>query len=213
MLDLGWTELLVVGIVALIVVGPKDLPVLFRKAGEFVGKMKGMAREFSKAMNDAADESGMRDTAKSLRDIADPKKMGLDSIKDAVKDAAKWDPESETGKLAAKRQAERDRMVEEANASAAETAKQVREAHALREATAAAKTAPKAKAAAKKPAAPKAAAKKPAAKAAAPKKPAAKATAKPAAKTAAKPAAKAPAQKPVKKPATKAKAKPAGDKA
>ena len=63
MFDLGWTELLVVGIVALIVVGPKDLPVLFRKAGEFVGKMKGMAREFSTAMNNAADESGMRDTA------------------------------------------------------------------------------------------------------------------------------------------------------
>jgi sec-independent protein translocase protein TatB len=33
MFDLGWTELLVIGIVALIVVGPKDLPVLFKKGG------------------------------------------------------------------------------------------------------------------------------------------------------------------------------------
>ena len=65
MLDLGWTELLVIGIVALIVVGPKDLPVLFRKVGEFVGKARGMAREFSRAMNEAADESGMKDTANS----------------------------------------------------------------------------------------------------------------------------------------------------
>ena len=43
MFDLGWTELLVIGIVSLIVVGPKDLPVLFRKAGQFIGKAKGMA--------------------------------------------------------------------------------------------------------------------------------------------------------------------------
>ena len=64
MFDLGWTELLLIGIVALIVVGPKELPVLFRKAGQFVGKIRGMAREFSRAMNsacllytsDAADE-------------------------------------------------------------------------------------------------------------------------------------------------------------
>ena len=58
MLDLGWSELLVIGIVALIVVGPKDLPVLFRNLGRFMGKARGMAREFSRAMNDAADESG-----------------------------------------------------------------------------------------------------------------------------------------------------------
>ena len=55
MFDLGWTELLLIGIVALIVVGPKELPVLFRKAGQFVGKIRGMAREFSRAMNSAAD--------------------------------------------------------------------------------------------------------------------------------------------------------------
>ena len=38
MFDLGLTELLVIGIVALIIVGPKDLPVLFRRVGEFVGR-------------------------------------------------------------------------------------------------------------------------------------------------------------------------------
>ncbi len=59
MFDLGLTELLVIGVVALIVVGPKDLPVMFRNVGRFVGKAKGMAREFSSAMNDAADESGV----------------------------------------------------------------------------------------------------------------------------------------------------------
>jgi len=53
MFGMGWAELMIVGIVALIVVGPKELPILFRKMGQFVGKAKGMAREFSRAMNDA----------------------------------------------------------------------------------------------------------------------------------------------------------------
>ena len=67
MFDLSMGEMAVVGVVALIVVGPKDLPVLFRNVGRFVGKAKGMAREFSRAMNDAADETGMRDVAKGLK--------------------------------------------------------------------------------------------------------------------------------------------------
>ncbi len=202
MFDLGMTELLLVGTVALIVVGPKDLPVLFRKAGEFVGRMKGMAREFSSAMNAAADESGMKETADSLRSIADPKKMGIDSVKDAVTDFTKWDPESETGKLSAERQ-EAKRKISEAtaNAAAARQAKEVRDAHAAREAAEAAKAEPK-------PAAKKAAAKKPAAKKPTAKKPTAKKTA------AKKPAAKKPAtaKKTTAKKTTAAK-KPAGDKA
>ena len=44
MFDLGLTELLVIGVVALIVVGPKDLPVMFRNVGRFVGKAKGDER-------------------------------------------------------------------------------------------------------------------------------------------------------------------------
>ena len=202
MFDLGMTELLLVGTVALIVVGPKDLPVLFRKAGEFVGRMKGMAREFSSAMNAAADESGMKETADSLRSIADPKNMGIDSVKDAVTDFTKWDPESETGKLSAERQ-EAKRKISEAtaNAAAARQAKEVRDAHAAREAAEAAKAEPK-------PAAKKAAAKKPAAKKPTAKKPTAKKTA------AKKPAAKKPAtaKKTTAKKTTAAK-KPAGDKA
>mgnify|MGYP000582885924 CR=1 FL=1 len=58
MFGLGWAEILVAGIVGLIVIGPKELPVVFRKIGQFVGKAKGMARDFSRAMNDAADDSG-----------------------------------------------------------------------------------------------------------------------------------------------------------
>jgi sec-independent protein translocase protein TatB len=47
MFGLGWGEMIVVGVVALIVVGPKDLPQMFRTLGRFSGKAKGMAREFT----------------------------------------------------------------------------------------------------------------------------------------------------------------------
>lgn len=83
MLDLGWTEMLVIGIVALIVVGPKDLPGLFRSVGKFVGKAKGMAREFSSAMNAAADESGISEINKTIKAAANPQKFGMDKLREA----------------------------------------------------------------------------------------------------------------------------------
>ena len=85
MFDIGWTELLVIGIVALIVVGPKDLPVMFRTLGKFTAKLRAMAREFQRSMNEAADESGMRDVAADLRSMAKtPREMGLDAVKKAA---------------------------------------------------------------------------------------------------------------------------------
>jgi sec-independent protein translocase protein TatB len=111
MFDLGMTEMMVVGAVALIVVGPKDLPVMFRRVGQFVGKAKGMAREFSSAMNEAADSSGVREVSaglnKSLKAATNPVSTAMDGVKDAAKQATSpltdLDPESETGKMAAKR--------------------------------------------------------------------------------------------------------------
>ena len=78
MFGLGWAEILVAGIVGLIVIGPKELPVVFRKIGQFVGKAKGMARDFSRAMNDAADESGMKDAMDSMNSLQD----GVRSVTD-----------------------------------------------------------------------------------------------------------------------------------
>ena len=71
MFDLGWLELLIIGITALIVVGPKELPQLFRTVGRFFGKVKAMAREFSQSMEDAANESGLKDATKTLNSITD----------------------------------------------------------------------------------------------------------------------------------------------
>ncbi len=92
MFDIGWTELLVVGVVALIVVGPKDLPMMFRTLGRFTGKMKGMAREFQRAMDDAADQSGVKTVAKDLRSATSSKNLGLDALNSAADRFDKWQP-------------------------------------------------------------------------------------------------------------------------
>ncbi len=123
MFDLGWTELLVIGIVALIVVGPKDLPVLFRNVGRFVGKARGMAREFSSAMNEAADQAGVNEIKKGLNVATNPVNTAMDGVKQAAQDMAKsidptkYDPDSATGKLAAER-AEQAKKVQATSARA-----------------------------------------------------------------------------------------------
>ncbi|MDO5611722.1 MAG: Sec-independent protein translocase protein TatB [Paracoccus sp. (in: a-proteobacteria)] len=95
MLDIGWSELLVIGVVALIVIGPEDLPRLFRSLGRFTAKARGMAREFSQAMDDAAKTSGLDDAASTLRDvknITSKKNLGLDALDRAADRFEKWDP-------------------------------------------------------------------------------------------------------------------------
>ena len=102
---MGSTELLLIGLVALIVVGPKELPGMFRMFGQATGKIRKMAREFTRAMEDAADDAGVGDLTSSLRNIADPRKMGLDAVKKAT-DFSGYTPGSETEKLAKQRSKE-----------------------------------------------------------------------------------------------------------
>lgn len=174
--NLSWMEMLVVGIVALIVIGPKDLPGLFRQVGQFVGKTKGMAREFSSAMNAAADEAGVSEINKTLKAAANPQKFGVDKIREASGMAtAKKGGETEALKstLSAERAANKEK-IDKAMAKAAETrVAAVDAADASPAVKAAAKAAKKAA-----PKTTKAAAKKTPAKRAVPKKAAPKAAPK-----------------------------------
>ena len=92
MLNVGWPELMVIGVVALLVIGPKDLPEMFRQLGRFTAKMRQMSREFQKAMDDAARQTGVSDVAKDLKDATSSKSLGLDGIKSAADKFEKWDP-------------------------------------------------------------------------------------------------------------------------
>lgn len=186
--NLSWMEMLVVGIVALIVIGPKDLPGLFRQVGQFVGKAKGMAREFSAAMNAAADEAGVSEINKTIKAAANPQKFGVDKIREASQGAtsavkAGGETEALKSTLSAERAANKEKMDKAMAAAAEKRIAAEKAAEAAPKATKATKAAPKAaKAPAKKAPAAKAAPKT-AAKTAAPKK-AAKPKAKPKAKDA-----------------------------
>lgn len=92
MLDIGWSELLIIGVIALIVVGPKDLPVMFKTLGRFTARARGMAREFQRAMDQAADDSGIKDVAKDLKSSTTEATAGLDALKGAADKFEKWDP-------------------------------------------------------------------------------------------------------------------------
>ncbi len=81
MLDIGWGELFLIGVVALIVVGPKDLPALFRTLGTFTGKARGMAREFQRSLEEAASESGMSEVSKNLRALDQSLHSATDSAR------------------------------------------------------------------------------------------------------------------------------------
>ena len=81
MLDMGWTEILVIGVVALIVVGPKDLPRMLRTLGQHTGKLRGMAREFQKSMDDAARDADMAEFKEINKSLNDVRAIGSDAAK------------------------------------------------------------------------------------------------------------------------------------
>ncbi|MCE9523977.1 MAG: Sec-independent protein translocase protein TatB [Alphaproteobacteria bacterium] len=72
MFDIGWSELLVIAIVALVVIGPKDLPRAFRIAGQWAAKARAMAREFQGHIDELMRESQMEEMKRDFNDMTKP---------------------------------------------------------------------------------------------------------------------------------------------
>jgi sec-independent protein translocase protein TatB len=86
MLDIGFLEIVVIGALALIVVGPKDLPGLLRTVGQFVAKARTMARDFQRTMEEAARDADLGDVADAVKKGG---KLNKNSIVDSLKDFEK----------------------------------------------------------------------------------------------------------------------------
>jgi sec-independent protein translocase protein TatB len=70
MFGLGWGEMVVIGIVALIAIGPKELPTVLRSAGQWIGKIRRMANEFQGQFQEALREAELTDLKKHAEDIS-----------------------------------------------------------------------------------------------------------------------------------------------
>ena len=87
MFDIGWGELVVIGIVALIAIGPKELPAVLRTLGQYMGKVRRMAGEFQGQFQEAMREAEMADLKKQAEDL-----------KSSVSELTNFDPMASTQK-------------------------------------------------------------------------------------------------------------------
>jgi sec-independent protein translocase protein TatB len=74
MFDIGWSELLLIGAVALVVIGPKDLPRALRTLGQFTTKLKRMAADFQGQFNEAMREAELDDIKRSVESVRETTK-------------------------------------------------------------------------------------------------------------------------------------------
>jgi len=70
MFDIGWTELVVIAIIAIIVIGPKDLPAVLRTAGRWARKARSLAREFQSGVDDIMRESEVEELRREINAAA-----------------------------------------------------------------------------------------------------------------------------------------------
>ena len=83
MFDIGWSEIAIIAVIALIVIGPKDLPKVLKTIGQWVGKARALTREFQKGVEDVIKEAELddvRDQISSVKnfDIKDQVQKSID---------------------------------------------------------------------------------------------------------------------------------------
>ena len=71
MFDMGWDEMLLIGVVSLVVIGPKDLPKVLRQAGVWARRAREMAMDFQRGVEDMARESEMADLKRDVQAAVD----------------------------------------------------------------------------------------------------------------------------------------------
>lgn len=72
MLDIGWPELFIIGVVTLLVVGPKELPKVLKTVSALVRRARSLASEFQRGVDEMVRESEIAELKKGLTDVSDP---------------------------------------------------------------------------------------------------------------------------------------------
>lgn len=72
MFDIGWDEMALIAVVSLIVIGPKDLPVVLRQVGRWTRKAREMASDFQKGVDDMVRDSELDDLKKQVAKVSEP---------------------------------------------------------------------------------------------------------------------------------------------
>ena len=85
MFSFGWSEIALVVVIVVIVVGPKEIPKLLKQLGNISKSIKKVSREFKKSLNDLAEEGDLKDVKESLTEIKNLKK-NLDPTKELNKE-------------------------------------------------------------------------------------------------------------------------------
>ncbi|ANK80627.1 MAG: twin arginine-targeting protein translocase TatB [Rhizobiales bacterium NRL2] len=75
MLDLGWSELLVVAVLTVLIFGPKELPTVLRTVSQLLSKARGVARDFQRTMDDMAREAELDKLKKDISDSTRPESL------------------------------------------------------------------------------------------------------------------------------------------
>ena len=87
MFSFGWGEILLILLVVIIIVGPKDIPKFLRQIANLSKSIKKISREFKSSINQIAEETDLKDVKNSITDITDIKKEL--NIKNSLKDEIK----------------------------------------------------------------------------------------------------------------------------
>jgi sec-independent protein translocase protein TatB len=87
MFDIGWSELLLVAVLAIVFVGPKDLPRLMRTLGQYTAKMRAMAREFQNSFEDMARETELDELRKQVTELRHEAMRPLADMQRAVENS------------------------------------------------------------------------------------------------------------------------------
>ena len=100
MFDIAWGEFVVIAVVALIVIGPKELPGVLRAIGQWTTKIRRMAAEFQGQFQEALREAEMADLKKEVDNLNDAAKGFTSQFDDPLnlKEAAKWEPKPDAAK-------------------------------------------------------------------------------------------------------------------